>query len=114
MPISGGWNRLPLAVPMKRQIGLKDMVAADAEQVFVQNGVQACLRLLGQLDAYIRRMEPPAIGSAYEASDRIEGYGGGGRGTGICTERGAGLPAAIGSTGCLYPADGTACHWQCL
>ncbi len=44
---------------------LKDMVAADADVVFIQEGVQASLRLYYKLDQYIQRMESRAEESAY-------------------------------------------------
>ncbi len=44
----------------------KDMVAADADQVFVHDGVQASLRLFFKLSAFIRQVEAEVAGSAYE------------------------------------------------
>lgn len=44
----------------------KDMVAADSDQVFVHDGVQAALRLFYKLDQFARRIEDVAEGSAYE------------------------------------------------
>lgn len=46
----------------------KDMVAADADQVFVQDGVQACLRLFYKLGVFIKDQEDSIRGTAYEAS----------------------------------------------
>ncbi|HWK06604.1 MAG TPA: hypothetical protein VNS58_23375 [Puia sp.] len=46
----------------------KDMVAADAEQVFVHDGVQAALRLFYKAGEFIRQLESSVTGTAYEPS----------------------------------------------
>jgi len=46
----------------------KDMVAADSDQVFVHDGVQASLRLFYKLGEFVKQMESGVRGSAYEAS----------------------------------------------
>lgn len=45
----------------------RDMVATDADQVFVHDGVQACLRLFFKLGVFIRAMEKDVAGTVYEA-----------------------------------------------
>jgi len=45
---------------------VRDLVAADASQVFVHDGVQAALRVFYQLGQFLDRLEQAVAGSAYE------------------------------------------------
>jgi len=44
----------------------KNMVAADADHVFVEDGVQACLRLFHQLTSFLKKLENRVPHSPYE------------------------------------------------
>lgn len=46
----------------------KDMVAADSSQVFVNDGVQAVLRMFYKLDQFIKQWATVVAGSAYESA----------------------------------------------
>ncbi|WP_127132895.1 MutS-related protein [Pseudoflavitalea rhizosphaerae] len=51
----------------------KDMVAADASQVFVNDGVQAVLRMFYKLDQFTKQLSPVVEGSAYAlAFEKLE------------------------------------------
>ncbi|GGC33345.1 hypothetical protein GCM10011386_26810 [Parapedobacter defluvii] len=45
---------------------LKDMVATDADQMFVHDGVQAVLRLFYRLDMFLQQQETRVAGTAFE------------------------------------------------
>lgn len=47
---------------------MKSMVAADADYVFVEDGVQAVLRLFYQTNSFLTKIQEDAKGSAYEAA----------------------------------------------